>query len=64
MRVIEENLEVLPIRIFPSVKQKIDKVLEKDKEEIFENRSHFVRSAINHFFRSKRLKNILGEKDE
>lgn len=57
--VYEENLVVLPCRVFPSIIKKIDKVLSKDREGLFENRSHFVRCAINNFLNSERVDALL-----
>lgn len=57
----EENLEVFSLRMFPSMLKQIDDVMDQDKDEIFENRSHFIRCAVNHFMRSAKIKKILGE---
>ena len=57
----EETLEVLSIRMFPSMLKKMDQIMEKDVYEIFENKSHFTRCAVNHFMRSNKIKKILEE---
>lgn len=55
----EENLEVITIRIFPSVLKKMDLVLKLDNDEVFENRSHFIRCSINSFLKSAKVKKII-----
>jgi hypothetical protein len=57
----DENMISVPIRIFPSMNKKIDKVLKYDKEEIFESKSHFIRSAVNYFIKNSPTVNIIME---
>lgn len=57
----EENLEIVSLRIFPQTLKEISQILKADKDELFENRSHFIRCAINYFKRSQRIKNLLEE---
>jgi len=64
MRNEDEYLQYVPLRIFPSVIKEIDTVLKADKEAVFENRSHFIRCAINYFLKSERVWRIWTDDKE
>jgi hypothetical protein len=57
----DENMVMVPIRIFPSMNKKIDKIIKADKEEIFESKSHFIRSAVNYFMKNSPTVKIMME---
>lgn len=55
----EENMEFVGVRIFPSMLAQIELIIKADTSNLFENRSHFIRCSVNHFMRSKHIKELI-----
>lgn len=57
----DENMILVGVRIFPSMDRKIERVLKFDREDVFESKSHFVRSAVNYFLKNSPTVKVIIE---
>jgi Arc/MetJ-type ribon-helix-helix transcriptional regulator len=57
---IEENFVLMSFRIYPSILKRINKILKKDQDGIYNNKCHFIRSAVSYYVtmieKNKRIK--------